>query len=113
MHEITLLVQGSEPEPYRITARRIGHRFRMSCSCKAGRFHTWCKHRAALIAGDLSIATDPPADAAQTLASLLDGSDAEAVAQRLLTALAEADAAKKKADLLKKEFAALLDAVID
>lgn len=113
MPEITFLVQGSEEEPYQIHARRIGTGFRMSCSCKAGQFGMWCKHRANLLAGDASAAIDPSPDAMATLQSLVEGTDAATVAQELKDALGALDRAKKHADKLKKRFAALLDGKIE
>src|SRR6202035_3015986 len=51
---LRFLVKGSTGNVYEITAQRTSSRLRMTCTCQAGRNHIWCKHRAALIDGDIS-----------------------------------------------------------
>jgi DNA polymerase III subunit epsilon len=51
---LRFLVKGSTGNIYEITARRTANRLRMTCTCQAGQNHFWCKHRAALIDGDVA-----------------------------------------------------------
>jgi DNA polymerase-3 subunit epsilon len=51
---LRFLVKGSTGNIYEITARRTANRLRMTCTCQAGQNHIWCKHRTALIDGDVS-----------------------------------------------------------
>jgi DNA polymerase-3 subunit epsilon len=47
-------VLGSTGNVYEITARRIANELRMTCTCQAGQNRIWCKHRTALLDGDIS-----------------------------------------------------------
>ena len=51
---LEFVVQGSIPGGYKILAKKSGARLTMSCSCEAGLKGTHCKHRFALLAGDVS-----------------------------------------------------------
>lgn len=108
MDPLTFHVQGSDPLPYTLVARRDGSTFRMTCTCRAGIFGSWCKHRAALLAGDHSKATCDQPDAVTTLQAMLADSDAAAIAREIHSALVDLEAAQKRVDALKKQFAAIL-----
>jgi DNA polymerase-3 subunit epsilon len=47
-------VKGSTGNIYEITARRLAKKLRISCTCQAGQMRSWCKHRTALLDGDIS-----------------------------------------------------------
>jgi DNA polymerase-3 subunit epsilon len=51
---LRFLVKGSTGNIYEITARRTTNQLRMTCTCQAGQNHIWCKHRTALLDGDVS-----------------------------------------------------------
>lgn len=48
---ITFAVQGSAPQPYRITFERHQLELRAFCSCPAGLHGQYCKHRIHLLQG--------------------------------------------------------------
>ncbi len=47
-------IKGSTGNIYEITARRTANQLRTTCTCQAGQNRTWCKHRTALLDGDVS-----------------------------------------------------------
>ena len=47
-------VKGSTGNIYEITARRVADQLRMTCTCQAGQNRIWCKHRTALLDGDVT-----------------------------------------------------------
>lgn len=51
---VEFLVQGSAPEPYRVSFWRVGDNVKSSCTCRAGKNGLACKHRIALLDGDVT-----------------------------------------------------------
>lgn len=47
-------VRGSTGNVYEITGRMVAEKLRVSCTCQAGQNRIWCKHRTALLDGDIS-----------------------------------------------------------
>jgi DNA polymerase-3 subunit epsilon len=47
-------VRGSSGHVYEITGRKVAEKLRVSCTCQAGQNRIWCKHRTALLDGDIS-----------------------------------------------------------
>jgi DNA polymerase-3 subunit epsilon len=47
-------VRGSTGNVYEITGRKVAENLRVSCTCQAGQNSIWCKHRTALLDGDVS-----------------------------------------------------------
>ena len=47
-------VKGSTGNVYEITGRKVSEKLRVSCTCQAGQNRIWCKHRMALLDGDVS-----------------------------------------------------------
>jgi len=82
---IKVIVRGSEDEPYRVVITRADGGFTATCTCKAGRYGQWCKHRLWVLRGETKgvVAGDVAAAVA-----LIAGSDIEL----LLADYAEADA---------------------
>jgi hypothetical protein len=52
--KLTFRVQGSQPEPYTVEFWREGSNLTTRCTCQAGQKGMYCKHRFALIEGDMS-----------------------------------------------------------
>lgn len=53
-----LLAKSSSGNPYSITFEQINGTLRVHCDCKAGVLQQQCKHRRALIAGDVTMLFD-------------------------------------------------------
>ena len=57
MEEITFLVQGSAIDPYRVTFTKNKNNLNAFCTCPAGENGQYCKHRLAILGGDVSAIT--------------------------------------------------------
>lgn len=101
-------VSGSSGDPYVIEASRDGSTFTMTCTCKAGAIGQLCKHRVALLDGDVTSLRSENSDDVKALRGLIEGSEAEAWFVRC----AELEAAKASIDrelkAAKKKLAASL-----
>jgi DNA polymerase III subunit epsilon len=51
---LRFFVKGNTGNIYEIAARRIDDELQTDCTCQAGQNRIWCKHRAALLNGDVS-----------------------------------------------------------
>ena len=79
---ITLLVKGSASIPYTVCFWREGSNVSSSCTCPAGRFSAVCKHRLALLHGDVTRLVGGDLDPVHALHRLLVGSDVGEAYQR-------------------------------
>lgn len=72
---LQFIVEGSKGDEYEISASRSGINFTMTCTCEAGRNGMYCKHRFALLDGDIKqLLSDNVADV-EALKSMLAGSE--------------------------------------
>lgn len=107
---LRFIVRGSTGNEYEIIASRLGDNFRMSCSCEAGQKGTCCKHRFALLEGDVSHLISSNSQEIDQLRVLVRGSEVERRYRMVCkleadkTALEHALRAQKKA--LAREMAA-------
>lgn len=101
-------VAGSSGDEYLIEARRDGSAFLMSCNCRAGAVGQLCKHRVALLDGDVTSLRSENIDDVKALQNLIEGSPAQAWFARC----SELEAAKAQIDrelkATKKKLAASL-----
>ena len=81
--EIVLLVKGSSAEPYEITFIKDGNSLTALCSCPAGQYGNFCKHRIAILDGVFSAIVSDNRQAAQTILDWLPGTDVEAALKAL------------------------------
>ena len=76
------LVQGSEPEPYKVVFKKNGSDLKASCNCRAGANGLLCKHRLSILNGDRSAVVSENADQVSEVKSWLEGSKvAEAITE--------------------------------
>lgn len=66
-------IQGSADDPYRLRFERQGDNFTASCTCPAGENMQVCKHRLALLAGDVSALASDNEEAVPLLRNMLAG----------------------------------------
>ena len=91
---LDFVVIGSQGDPYEITATRDGADIRISCDCPAGDRDQLCRHRLALLNGDVTdLDSDNDADVA-TLGAWLPGTRLAEAIEALRKAQAAYDAAK-------------------
>ncbi len=100
MEELIFSVKGSSPEPYEVTFIKDGSSLTALCTCPAGQFGSYCKHRIAILDGKSDSISSGNADQAPTVTEWLVGTDVE-------TALSELRAAEKTTECAKEDLAAL------
>jgi len=100
VEQLVFMVKGSSPEAYEITIIKDGTSLTALCTCPAGQFGNFCKHRVALLDGKTDSISSDNADKVPTVTSWLVGTDVEA-------ALAELRGAEKNTKISKSDLAAL------
>lgn len=98
-------VEGSQGDLYRITFAFDGDRAAATCTCPAGEQGTWCKHRTALLDGDVTALRSDNASEAATVKDRLAGTSLGDAYSRWVEAEDRAVAAKKAADAAKRALA--------
>lgn len=96
MQDLIFMVKGSSADPYEVTFIKDGDSLTAICTCPAGTYGNFCKHRISILDGDSKAITSDNVDAAATVVEWLKGTD-------VAEALAEMRAAEKIADPEKKE----------
>jgi hypothetical protein len=105
MMRIEFLIEGSRGDEYTVTFMITDNSARAACSCAAGAANQFCKHRAALLDGDITRLRSPNATDVTRLGSLLRDTDLWAAYGQLLMATKAHDEAKKALDGAKKRLA--------
>lgn len=105
MQEVTFLVKGSSPEPYKVTFTKNNNNLNAFCTCPAGENGQYCKHRFAIMAGDNKAVISSNKDQVMVVKSWLPGSDIEEALMELAEAEHEYDNAKKRLTAVKKSIA--------
>ena len=94
--ELLLHVKGSVPEPYSLKVVVNGTVLVMKCSCMAGVRGNWCKHKAALLAGEMEQLVSPNPQDVATLASLIPQTSAAVLADELTQAERNLEIAERR-----------------
>ena len=58
MDVIRILIQGSQAEPYEVSFKRVPNGAIVKCTCQAGKLVALCKHKVALLQGDMTDVID-------------------------------------------------------
>lgn len=95
MDQLVFLVKGSAAEPYEVTFIKDGASLTAICTCPAGTYGNFCKHRISILDGNAKAITSDNVGQAAMVVDWLVGTDVE-------TALSELRAAEKIADPDKK-----------
>ncbi len=99
MEELVFFVQGSSADPYEVTFIKDGTSLTAICTCPAGTYGNFCKHRISILEGNTQTISSDNADQAATVVGWLPGTDVDA-------ALAEMREAEKIANPDKKDLIA-------
>ena len=100
---IEVRVEGSTGTPYVATFSLEGGSLKTACSCPAGEKKMHCKHRLALLAGNLSAVLGVmPSGLAEQLSTMVRGTQLEVALQELEVAEAEAKVAAERVKRAKK-----------
>jgi uncharacterized Zn finger protein len=78
MEQLSFLVQGSTASPYEVTFIKDGDSLTAICTCPAGEFGNFCKHRISILDGNATAITSENADRASLVQEWLPGTDVEA-----------------------------------
>lgn len=108
MERLEFLVEGSQGDEYSITFEVNGSNANAFCNCQAGSNGLYCKHRFAIMDGDVSRLLSANAADVVRLKTLMKGSDLEEAYNRVLIAEAAYATAKRNLDAAKKTLAKVM-----
>jgi len=103
--ELNFLIQGSEPDPYRVMFRRVEDNFTATCTCRGGEMGQVCKHRINLLKGDTTGLVSGNSDQLTHLSGMFAGTDVERAYEKLVEAEAAVEAAKSEFSRRKRALA--------
>lgn len=105
MAQLRFTVEGSKGDPYDILFEREGDNLNAFCTCAAGDNGMYCKHRFALMDGDVSkLLSDNESDVAK-LKALMQGTDVETAYQEVLETQKQANEINARLKAAKKVLA--------
>lgn len=78
LSELSFQVKGSSAEPYEVTFIKDGDSLTALCSCPAGQYGNFCKHRISILDGDGRAIVSDNADSVPTVVDWLQGTDVAA-----------------------------------
>lgn len=105
MEEITFLVRGSSPDPYELTFIKDGNSLTALCTCPAGTYGNFCKHRIAILDGDAAAVVSENADRVAIIKEWLIGTDVGSALQEMRDANWSAEEAKQALAAVKRKLA--------
>jgi uncharacterized Zn finger protein len=105
VEKCVFLIKGSASEPYKVTFEKDGSNLSAYCTCPAGQNGQYCKHRFAILAGDVDTVVSENVVDAKKVAGWLPGTDAESALQDVTIAEKELARAKKKLSAAKRRLA--------
>ncbi len=105
MDQLVFLVKGSSAEPYEVTFIKDGASLTAICTCPAGTYGNFCKHRISILDGNAKAITSDNVDQATTVVDWLVGTDVEAALSELRAAEKIADPDKKALNDAKRKLA--------
>ena len=83
MEELVFLVKGSSADPYEVTFIKDGASLTAICTCPAGTYGNFCKHRISILDGKTNGISSDNVDRAPTVVQWLSGTDVEAALSEL------------------------------
>ena len=95
-NKIQFLVTGSSDEPYEVVFMKDGEKISATCTCPAGIYGRYCKHRLNIIDGERTNIVSDNADEVEIIQTWVSGSQIESV-------LREIEFAEQRAALAKQE----------
>ena len=105
MNELIFMVQGSEPEPYRVVFRREAANFTATCTCRAGEVGQVCKHRVNLLKGETNGLVSGNSGQLSHLPGMFAGTDVARAFEKLAEAEVALEVAKTEFMKRKKALA--------
>jgi uncharacterized Zn finger protein len=105
MEELVFLVQGSSADPYEVTFIKDGTSLTAICTCPAGTYGNFCKHRISILEGNTQTISSDNADQAATVVGWLPGTDVDAALAEMREAEKIANPDKKDLNAAKRKLA--------
>jgi uncharacterized Zn finger protein len=108
VERVEFLIEGSEGDEYTVVFQVTGTNANAFCTCAAGASGQYCKHRFALMDGDVSRLLSSNTVDVVRLKSLIQGTDLKVAYDRVLKAAADFAIAKRELDTAKKALAKVM-----
>lgn len=105
MEELIFLVKGSSKEPYEVTFIKDGDSLTALCTCPAGTYGNFCKHRISILDGNTQSISSDNAEQAPKIVDWLAGTDVEAALSEMRDAEKNSDPDKSVLNAAKKKLA--------
>jgi len=105
VQELIFVVKGSSSGTYEITFIKDGDSLTALCTCPAGQYGNFCKHRVAILDGRADAISSDNAAKAPTIAEWLAGTDVEAALNELREAEKIPAFPKDEMTVLKRKLA--------
>ncbi len=105
MDELIFLVKGSSVDPYEVTFIKDESSLTAICTCPAGTYGNFCKHRISILDGITESIVSDNADQAVTVVGWLEGTDVEAALSEVRQAEKLSDPEKKALSAAKRKLA--------
>lgn len=105
LNELIFLVKGSSPDPYELTFIKDGDSLTALCSCPAGQYGNFCKHRISILDGDGRAIVSDNADQVSTVVDWLQGTDVAAALTEFRNIEKSAEAPKSTLVTAKRNLA--------
>ena len=105
MEQLVFLVKGSSADPYEVTFIKDGDSLTAICTCPAGTYGNFCKHRISILDGNFESISSDNASQAAILADWLPGTDVEAALAEMREAEKIADPERKVLNAAKRKLA--------
>lgn len=105
MQQLRFTVEGSKGDEYEILFEREGNNLDVFCTCPAGDNGLYCKHRFALMEGDVTKLLSENEDEVPIIKNLLKGTDVEAAYNEVLKVQAAYDEIGERLKKAKKTLA--------
>lgn len=105
MEQLDFQVKGSSKDPYELTFIKDGDSLTAICTCPAGTYGNFCKHRIAILEGDAKGVVSSNADKVGTVVGWLAGTDVEAALKALRAAEKAKDPDKTALNEAKRKLA--------
>jgi uncharacterized Zn finger protein len=105
MQELTFFVKGSSADPYEVIFIKDGDSLTAICSCPAGQYSNFCKHRISILEGRFGAITSDNSDQAPQVVAWLAGTDVEAALEELRAAEKDPESDRKALNAAKRKLA--------
>ena len=105
MQKLEFVVEGSKGDEYKILFEREGNNLDVFCTCAAGENGLYCKHRFALMNGDVSALLSENENDVTALKELMKGTDVEVAYDDVMSLQAQYDEINARLKAAKKVLA--------